>query len=250
MVKQLEMTVTAEPLVPMVDTAEEHTDSLLSVIGRAASDPRVDVEKMRALLDMKERVDKETARRGWHEAMARLQPKLPRITKTGAILTNTGAVRSTYAKLEDVDAAIRPLYTAEGFSVFFTTELREKMLLVTCHVSRSGHSETTTMPIPIDPGAHGNNAAQGMGITMSYGKRYAISAAFNIITVDEDRDADQSNTEPITEGQRNQLMDLVISTGANESGFLKYMKVSRYEEITQANFQVAMNALKQKASRK
>jgi hypothetical protein len=226
------------------------SDALIALIARAASDPSMDVAKMQALFDLRQQVYAEEARQGWHDAMNRLQPKLPRISKTGQILTPSGAVRSTYAKIEDIDAACRPLYTAEGFSVRYTTETKDRILYVTCHVSRAGHTESTTMPVPINPGEHGNNAAQGMGVTWAYGRRYSFCAAFNIITVDGDTDGILVQDDPISERQIYDLEDMLRDTGSNTSAFLKYMGVNSLSEITQSNYGRAVSALKQKRRRR
>lgn len=223
--------------------AEQGRRSLLDVLSIAASDPRVDVVKMQAILDMSLQVQREEARRGWHDAMARLQPKLPRITKRGQILSSNGSVRSTYAPIEDIDAECRPLYTAEGFSVFYTTKLLGEVLEVACHVSRSGHTETTTIPIPVEKGSYGNSAAQGMGITRSYGRRIAFCDAFNIITVGEDQDGKPEAF--ITEQQQREIEDWMQETNAKLPNVLKFAKVEKLSEIRQgAHFKRVVEALK------
>lgn len=224
--------------------------SLMEVIARAASDPNVDVAKMQALLDMKYRVEREDARNEFWAAMARLQPQLPRITKAGQILNKDGSVRSTYATYQDIDLALRPMLAAEGFSVFFDTTLKETMLLITARVAhRMGHSETTTIPVPLDKNQY-RSGAQDMGSTISYGKRYALCAAFNIITVDEDDDARTKPTEPIMLYQKNKILDLLIATGANEEKFLAWLECASLEDIRQGEmYERAIDALKRKVKK-
>src|SRR4051812_41928358 len=90
--------------------------AFLELISRAASDPTVDVAKMKELLSMRVEIMAREAEMAFSQAMARLQPRLPRITKHGRICVN-GVVRNTYARIEDIDAVIRPLYSEEGFSI-------------------------------------------------------------------------------------------------------------------------------------
>lgn len=230
---------------PQAVTRQEPA-SLMDVIARAAKDPNVDVAKMQALLDMKYRVEREDARSEFWAAMARLQPHLPRITKNGQILNKDGSVRSTYATYQDIDIALRPQLEAEGFAVFFDSMLKETVLFVTARVAHKlGHSETTTIPVPIDTNSY-RTKAQDMGSTISYGKRYALCAAFNIITVDEDTDSVVTG-EPITLEQKNQILDLLIATNANGGKFLAWLGCSSVEDIRQGEqFERAVDALKRK----
>src|SRR5437867_6950109 len=64
----------------------------------AVADPRTDVEKMKALLDVQERLLKKQAEDAFNAAMSKLQPKLPQIDKNGAIVVR-GQIRSRYARL-------------------------------------------------------------------------------------------------------------------------------------------------------
>jgi len=237
--------------------------NFLEVIARAARDPSVDVSKMQALLDMRTQIRREDARQEFWGAMARLQPKLPRITKDGAILNYDKTVKSRYARYEDIDAGLRPLLQEEGFSVFYRTDLRDKVLYVTAVVAHThGHAEETTVPVPIDVSATNSsgkairNAAQDMGSTISYGKRYALCAAFNVITVNEDDDAQGEAAKPITEEETRQIEDWLMTLGGTPvvrnafAGYLqKTFSVGAVSELKRGQVAAVINALKSKAAR-
>ena len=95
--------------------------TILSVIAKAAADPNVDVAKMQQLLDMQERLMARQAEAEFNEAMARLQPRLPRIQKKGDVKypVNKNAPDGPqkhafwFARIEDIDDAIRPLLNEE-----------------------------------------------------------------------------------------------------------------------------------------
>lgn len=249
------------------DTAiEPQTEArgFLEMIGQAARDPSVSVEKLERLMALKERFDATQARSEFWTAMARLQPRLPRITKEGVILNYDKTVKSRYAKYEDIDAGLRPLLQDEGFSVFYRTELRDKTLFVTAVVAHSrGHAEETTVPVPIDVSAVNSsgkairNAAQDMGSTISYGKRYALCAAFNVITVLEDDDAQGDGAKPLTDEEYNKIEDWLLHLGGTQGvrqAFAAYLQ-KRFgfitiQELKRRDFDSVINALKNKAEAK
>ncbi len=218
----------------------------MDMIGEAARDPNVSVEKLERLMALKERHDALTASQAFAEAMARLQPKLPRITKHGRVVVN-GQLRHTYAKLEDIDEIIRPLYTEEGFSISWNTRQGQSGSGVTTTVlgtlRRGAHAEPYEITLPHDASGS-KNGIQAVGSTVAYGKRYLVCGMFNIITVEEDDDG--SGAEPITQAKVNQLRDLIMDRNADEARFCKYMDVQSVEEITKDRFEMAMNALQNK----
>lgn len=228
----------------------EPDGNILAVVARAASDPKVDVDKMKALLDMQERIMDKNAEIAFNQAMTRLQPRLPQITKDGVIVgKDRVTVRSRYAKFEKVDRIIRPLYTSEGFALTYNTELRDKILFVTVTVRHAmGHKEATTVPVPIDHNEY-RTSAQDMGSTISYGKRYATCAALHIVTVDEDNDGD-GNGGLITEDQVLTIETLLRDTKADRASFLKFAGASSVDAIPASQYARCINGLKQKAAKR
>lgn len=243
---------------------EQPPTNVLDIIARAARDPSVDVPKMQALLDMRSQIRREDAKQEFWAAMARLQPKLPRITKEGVILNYDKTVKSRFAKYEDIDAGLRPLLQDEGFSVFYRTNLIEKVLYVTAVVAHaSGHAEETTVPVPIDVSAVNSsgkairNAAQDMGSTISYGKRYALCAAFNVITISEDDDAQGEGAKPLTEDETRKIEDWLQNLGGTQSvrqAFAAYLQkrfgFTTIGELKRRDFDSVISALRNKAEGK
>ncbi len=174
-------------------------DPFLVMIERAASDPRVDIDKMERLFRMKEEHDARKAKTAYLQALAAMQPDLPVITKHGVIGKNVKDERgqntgkqeamTKYAKWEDVVEGITPILAAHGFSLSFRiaqpTEARVAVSGVLGH--RDGHTEETTLALPIDSSGAKNNV-QGWGSSVSYGKRYTAFALLNISARGEDDD--------------------------------------------------------------
>lgn len=220
--------------------------NILAVITDAAVNPDVDVEKMQALLDMQERIMNKQAEIEYNEAMARLQPKLPEIKKT------VQGHNCKYAKYEHVDREIRPLYTAEGFSLSFTSKYKdgsETYYGTLSHVG--GHNNTAEMILPPDDSGK-KNAIQSKGSTISYAKRYLVGMLLNIVTVDEDDDGAAYNLEPITEEQFAFLQGLIDETETDIVEFCKWAKIDALVDATTKDYVRLKTGLlaKQKAAKK
>jgi hypothetical protein len=235
--------------------SNEQTANVLAMIDRAARDASVDVQKMQALLDMQERVMKRHAETEFTEAFARLSARLPRIKKNGTLEypinknDPDGPKRkiANFAKWEDIDAAIRPLLTAEGFSLSWESAPRAGEgggLMVTGHLGHvGGHVRSATIPLPLDTSG-GKNNLQGYGSTFRYGQRYTATMLLNFITEGEDDDGVRGADEFISDAQAAQIHAGVKALGRPLDAFLEYMGVRSVEEIQVSDFPRAMNALR------
>jgi hypothetical protein len=155
-----------------------------------AKDPSVDPAKMQAILDMQERMIDRQNLTAYRRAMHAARAKMPRISKDGKITNKQGQVQSRFAHYEAIDAIVRPLVEAEGLTYGFDcVNLDGGRVGVTCIVSHvDGHEERFgPMPLAVDT-TGAKNATQGAGSATSYGKRYTLCAAFNIVTDGEDND--------------------------------------------------------------
>ncbi len=210
---------------------------IMSVIARAAADDTCNVEKMERLFALKERMDAQERERLFADALARIQAAAPRITQHGR------TDKAKFAKLEDIDFAMRPLMADEGFSLSFDTELVDGKVLMIGRLShRAGHSEEKRLALPIDNGP-GRNSIQAMGSTVSYGRRYLTKMFFNIIEVGEDNDGNGA-TRRITQKQADQLNDLLTELGGEERAkLLKWAGVERLADVPLEKFDRAMEAL-------
>jgi hypothetical protein len=244
----------------MTDTAvakvETQETNLIQVIERAALNPAVDVDKMQKLLEMQERIMAKNAEMSFNQAMTRLQEQLPRIKRAGSVAyKNKDSGKSEeafkFARYEDIDGAIRPFLLAEGFSLSFNTKWSEAGAIIYGTLAhREGHSRTVEMRLPLDSSG-GKNNLQGMGSTISYGKRYAVGMLLNIITVGEDDDGTGDHGEVITTEQAAELDTLLrerIAKIPQEKQkdvmprFLKHMGVETLQEIGAGDYAKALTA--------
>lgn len=230
------------------DTSE--TAALLKVIASAATDPRVDIEKMERLLAMQERLMESQRRQAYAAAMSRLQARLPQIDKTGRIMAKDKGgnlvERSRYAPLEDIDVIIRPLLEEEGFSSSFNEETatKEAKRFSLRILHREGHSETWYLTVPIDSSDF-RTPIQSMGSTTSYARRYLIKMALNIVEKNEDNDGNDQKT--IDENQAKDIDLLLLDTKSDRKRFLDLIAgVDKVEDIPARDYRRIMNALETK----
>lgn len=150
----------------------------------------LDIDKLERLLAMKERWDKDQARKAFFEALSSFQEECPDLRKTKPVSYNkTDAPAYYYAPLSDIDRQIKPLLKKHGLSKRFEiAQDGDKIKGVTCIVThKTGHSESTTVPVIAD-GSGGKNAIQAIGSGVQYGQRYSLIAALGITTADQDID--------------------------------------------------------------
>lgn len=188
--------------------------SVLSIIAEAASNPAVNPENMRALLDMQKEVMAEQSRRDFNAAFIALQADIAtvRVTRDGKIEVRkkdasgerTGQLQQAtpYATFNSIMKTIQPLLTKHGFALSFATEPAGERLLVRGFLDGHGHQRTTAFPLPAEVSGSKNNV-QGWGSSMSYGKRYCTIALLNIVTEDpkdQDTDGHQGDFRPAKGG--------------------------------------------------
>lgn len=238
----------------------EIAGSLLSFVAQAVKDPTIDVAKLEALLRMQREIVSDDAKAQFNEAFIRLQMKLPRITKKGVLEYPVdknkpdGPKRkiASFAKWEDIDAAIRPILDDEGFALSFTTAPRigdGGGLIVTAILRhRAGHSTETSIPVPLDTSG-GKNNLQGYGSTMSYGKRYAATAALNIIAEGEDDDGVRGGMRFVTADDVKELEELITRTGTDRLRFLQFFGIAELENLPIDSMTPARNMLLSKRPR-
>lgn len=220
--------------------------NLLTVIERAAMNKDTDIDKMNSLLELQKGIMEKQAEIDFTEAMARLQPELPVIKKTAK------AHNTKYAKYEDVDRAIRPLYTQEGFATKWNTRRLEngetEYIGICSH--KGGHSEIYTITLP-DDNSGSKNAVQAKASTLSYAKRYLLQMMFNVVCVDEDDDGGSFQTIDNTIAVRlDQRIRALKDAETYKPKFLKYMKVDSVDKIKATDLQKAIIALDQKEGAK
>ena len=219
---------------------------LLSVIAAAVADPRIDVEKMERLLAMHEKITTEQRRIDFFAALARIQAVIPQIKKSGMILDKNGTLRSRYAKIEHIDAILRPLLAEEGFAMSFNSAAAPNGgYLLSCTLShQAGHSEVKSLVLPLDKSAFRTDV-QSVGSTVSYGRRVLQKMHLNLIETEEDDDG-QGGGEKISKDQALDFEAAVEETKGNPMLFLKHMEAASFSDILVRDIPKAVAAIDKK----
>jgi hypothetical protein len=199
--------------------------TLLDIIAAVATNPNVDIDRIRELVALKERTEAREAEKAFNAAMARLQPRLPVIEKRGRVAFKE--TKYSFARYEDIDDAIRPLLCAEGFSLSFDSTLNDKGQVVYTGTlaHAAGHSKHAGMILPADTSG-AKNGIQAIGSTVSYAKRYLVGMLLNIITREVDDDG--NTAEPITNAQAldiRTMLDYLAMTPAQAEKFWAWAEV-------------------------
>lgn len=224
------------------------TSAIVSMIERAARDPAVDIDKMERLLQMQERVMLRNAEHEFNMAMTEAQSKMRAV----AADSNNPQTRSRYASYAALDRAVRPIYTAAGFSLSFDTAegAPADYVRVVCHVSKGGFSRTYHVDMPADgKGAKGGDVmtkTHAVGASMSYGQRYLLKMIFNM-AIGDDVDGNAPETgELIGDKQAETITKLIADTKSDVNKFLKWVGAPSISDIPLSKFERAVAVLKQK----
>src|SRR5215472_3082398 len=224
----------AEPLpAPPPDSPS----AIMALIERVALDPSADVEKLKHLAAMYERLKAEEAELAFNGAKGRILKKLAgiKIVKNRPVLSESdngkqrGAVEAfKYAPLEEIDKHLRPLLAEEEMDLSYSDEPWEGGgILIRGRLKHlpGGHYEDSFMPAPPDR-TGGKSNVQAVGSTNSFLRRYVACNIFNIVVVGDD---DDGNGGTIDETQTKAILDLIKKTKVGPK-FLKYMRAQSVEE--------------------
>ncbi len=251
---EIELPVPAQAVVQN-ETKEiviSETASIINMIERAARDPSVDIEKLKQLMEMRERIEAKAAEREFDLAMSAAQLEMRAV---GADASNP-QTKSRYASFFALDKVLRPIYGKHGFALSFDTAdcATPENVRVVCHVTNGAYSRNYHIDMPADgKGAKGGDVmtkTHATGSAVSYGRRYLLLMIFNI-AVGEDDDGNAAGNVPISEEQLDTLRKMVIEVGgkkfkALEKCLLKFLKVKDLVELPAVRYDMAVLAIESK----
>ena len=187
-------------------------------------DPAVSPEKMSAMLDVQERMIERQALMEFNAAKLAAMQEMPYIDRDGSIKNKNGDVQSRFSTFEAIDRIVRPVCMRHGLVYSFNLQGGERGATnVTCELAHVGGHVQQYGPLAVPLDASGSkNPTQGVGSSSSYGKRYTLCAALNIVTISEDNDgrtaSRQISADPIGAGQwADKLVDDAQKAAANGS---------------------------------
>jgi hypothetical protein len=126
---------------------------------------------------------------------------MPVITKDGRIVIrdknnpNIERQQGRFARFEDIDRVCRPILQRHNLAITFDIAERQGGGLTVTPILTHANGFTERgggFPVPAETSGS-KNAAQAMGSSSSYGKRYAYCACLNIVTEGVDDDGNMGN---------------------------------------------------------
>lgn len=162
----------------------------LDFIQRMLTNPKTDIKKLRELLAMRSEARAHEAKMAYNRAMRLVQIEIEPVARD----TWNDQNKSFYAKVETVDAAIRPFYLKHGFCINFDTERVGTDVRVWATVMHDdGHTERHQMQGALDmtgiKGTQNKTGPQGLVSATTIYRRTLTCMVFNVLFKDLDNDA-------------------------------------------------------------
>lgn len=172
-------------------------------------------------------------------ALAKAQAKMGRALKD----SQNPAFKSKYADLASVMDACLPALNEAGIAViqpFYQDEFGRYVKTILVH--ESGETFECAVPLIV-----GKNDMQGLGSAITYARRYGLMSMAGIAPEDDDGNAAvASAARAITAAQYQELRMMIEDTASDEAKLLTYVGAANAEEMTAAQWDKAMTALRRK----
>jgi hypothetical protein len=213
--------------------------SMLQAVMAAALNPALDPERIKAFLDMAREMDQDEKRQQFNVAFAAAyrEISLIKIAKNGQIVyEGRGGKKDsviTFIKHDDISRVIKPILHQNGLTATYSAEIvatppKTVMVMTIMHVN--GYSkEWRSVALPMIDSGGGKSDIQGAGSVSTYGRRYVIIPAFDIVAEDADDDGNLGKAaKAITEQQADTILDILHELDRRQPGsaalFAKWIK--------------------------
>lgn len=233
---------------PAIHSGQEGIGAMIQVIERVAMNPDVDITKMERLMDLQERMMDRQARADFDAAMSEMQTHLPTIAKRGQIIVK-GELRSSYATFEDINDVVKPILSRFGFSMSFHVHQEGGQIDVKGVLAhRAGHREETNIVLGADISGS-KNAVQAVGSSVSYGKRYVMSALLNLTFRGEDDDGEAAAPRRLVNARQVSELTKVLEKCSDKSREWFDGKYGDVSDVPAAHFDGLMVRLSEAAQK-
>jgi hypothetical protein len=160
------------------------------------------IETLERLVSLARDVRAFQAKEAWHNAMAEFHRRVPPIKKTKtAKIVGRASYSYSYAPLDEIMGTISPVMGELGLHVSWESPTIEATrVVVKCVISHElGHSQDSgPVTLPISSESMGANAAQRVGIALTYARRYSLLSIAGLAPEDDD-DAEGLGDPPGTD---------------------------------------------------
>lgn len=218
----------------MNQALEKKTENVIAITPmemlQMAVQQGADLEKLKQLMDLQERWEKNEARKAFVTAMNAFKENPPDIYKTKHV--KFGDTEYDHAILSNAADLIGAAMSKQGLSFRWDCDqLEGGTIRVTCVITHiQGHSERVSLQAGADQSGKKNNI-QALGSTVSYLQRYTLFAATGLAAKNVDDDGHGSEIEHITESQAADLSSLIDEVKANKDSFCALFKINNISEL-------------------
>lgn len=233
----------AEPEIEIVEPNQETAIQAAEPVTangllQMAIDKDLDVEKLRMLMDLKDRDEATQAKKAYIAAMGEFHAKCPKIAKTRTVdfKTQKGRTNYNHAGLAETLEQIKGAMAECGLFASWRTNVTEGIVTVTCVITHAeGHSEETAIPGPPDQSGN-KNPIQAVGSTVTYLQRYTLFVLLGLAAMDQDDDGRGAEDDSlITDDQAVDLALRIDKVRGDPERFLTYFKIERLEDLRQSD---------------
>lgn len=185
---------TTERPAEQLPAVESQSANLLQQIIAAATNPEVDAQKMIAMANLATSLQDREHQQIFARDFAAAIMEMPRISKRNEIVIpgkdgKPGRVQGKFASFENIDAVVRPILARHNLVLTFKIGSDQGVSVTPILTHQLTGYERVGDAMRVPPDTSGSkNAAQAVGSSAQYGKRYAMCAMLNIVTEGDDRD--------------------------------------------------------------
>ena len=226
---------TLKPMTP--------SDLLSILVQRGA-----DLATLEKFMDLKEREEKNQARKAFVVAMTKFKADPPEIYKD----KENKQFKSKYSSIDAMVNSTIPKLSKYGLSHSWQIGEINGNPQVTCILTHElGHSESATMSAPPDTSGGGSkNPIQQIKSTQTYLKIATFEAVTGLVSTEGNLDDDgnaSGEIQYITDAMQKEINNLIKSTKADKAKVLKYLKSESVEKILLSDYGKAKVAFEAKS---
>jgi len=220
-------------------------DLLAIAIGKGAS-----LEQMERLMDMQIKWEAHEAKKAFYAAKAAFKAEAPTVIKDKQNLQ----YKSMYASEAALLGAVNPILSKHGLDAHFEFPAPSEPTTVSVSgvlAHALGHSERVTLEGPVDTSG-AKNPLQQVKSTVTYLRKATFEAITGVASGDSESDDDGNGAgqnQFISEKQHNTIVDMIVSTGSDESKFCAHFKIPDVANLPESKFGQAMTLLNKKAKK-
>jgi hypothetical protein len=202
---------------------------------RIAVSQNADIEKLKQLMDLQERWEKNEARKAFVAAMKEFKTSPPVISKNKHV--HFGQTDYNHATLDHVCDEVTKGLSAVGITHAWKVTQDKEFITVICVLTHElGHSEATQL-IGVPDNSGSKNSIQAIGSTVTYLQRYTLLAACGL-AASNDNDG-QGAGKPIIPAEELEKNIKEISD-AKTMDSLKFLFKAAYGKAEELNDRKAM----------